>query len=99
MISVAEAMVTKHDATAYNDITADDLALTVPASNSVLYGDTNGDGSVTMLDVLRLAKHVAGMISLTGDQLAAADVNHDNSVTMLDTLRLAKYVAGIIASL
>lgn len=69
------------------------------ASVNVAYdyvlGDFNGDGDVTILDVLALLKHVAGISTLNGN----LDVNKDGSVTIIDVLHLLKFVARIITSL
>ena len=58
------------------------------------YGDVNGDGSVTLHDLLRLGKSIAG-IEGTFIYKAAADVNVDGKVTLHDLLRLGKSIAGI----
>ncbi len=55
-------------------------------------GDVTADGNVNIMDVLRLAKLVAGW-TVEADQLAV-DVTGDGSTNIMDVLRLAKYVAG-----
>ncbi|MBQ7715726.1 MAG: peptidoglycan-binding protein [Clostridia bacterium] len=62
--------------------------LTVP-------GDANGDGRVTMSDVLVMRKHIAGVISMTGEQKARGDITGDGLITMSDVLKIRKKVAGI----
>ncbi|MBR3289681.1 MAG: hypothetical protein IKI63_02760, partial [Clostridia bacterium] len=67
-------------------------------SDDTVYGDADGDGKVSMKDVLRIRKFIAGFIK--GDFLMtdffAADVNHDNSVDMKDVLLIRKFIAGLI---
>ena len=62
---------------------------------AAIYGDADGDGSVTMKDVLLLRKHIAGL-SATVDSVAA-DVNGDNSIDMKDVLLMRKFIAGLIS--
>ena len=56
-----------------------------------MLGDTNGDGSITILDLMRLANFFAGNAEINEGN---ADVNSDGSVTILDLMRLANYFAG-----
>ena len=58
------------------------------------YGDVNGDGNVTLHDLLRLGKSIAG-IEGTTIYKSAADVNADGKITLHDLLRLGKSIAGI----
>ncbi|MBQ2941320.1 MAG: InlB B-repeat-containing protein [Clostridia bacterium] len=59
---------------------------------NVIPGDVNGDGEVTRMDLLRLAKHFSGFEVVIDE--AAANVNGDDSVTRMDLLRLAKHFSG-----
>jgi len=60
----------------------------------VLYGDTNGDAEITILDLLRVQKHLLKSITLTGCENLASDVNKDGSVTILDLLLVQKHLLG-----
>ena len=57
----------------------------------VVLGDVNGDGIVSILDLMRLANYFANGVNI---DLANADVNNDGTVTILDLMRLANYFAG-----
>ena len=57
-----------------------------------IYGDINGDGEITTLDLLKIQKHILNKSSLTGAYLKAADVNKDGSITTLDLLRIQKHI-------
>ncbi len=60
--------------------------------NTVVTGDTNGDGTVSILDLLRVQKHILGSTTLTDYNLKAADTNSDNKVDILDLLRVQKHI-------
>ena len=59
-------------------------------------GDTSGDGEVTILDLLRVQKHLLGSSKLTDYNLVAGDTNADGEVTILDLLRIQKYILKTI---
>lgn len=61
----------------------------------VIYGDTNGDGAVTSVDLLIAQKHILGISKLKGAYLTAADSGKDGSVTSIDLLRTQKQILGI----
>lgn len=60
------------------------------------YGDINGDGEISLKDLLQLRKYLADMIK-TIDK--AADVNADGTVNMKDVLMLRMYLAEQISVL
>ncbi|MGN0394798.1 MAG: dockerin type I domain-containing protein, partial [Coprococcus sp.] len=60
----------------------------------VIYGDVNGDGAITALDLLKIQKHLMGSASLSDAYLAAANVKHSSSVSALDLLKVQKYIMG-----
>lgn len=60
----------------------------------VLYGDTNGDGEINIVDLLRVQKHILGASTLTGSQAIALDVNKDSKVDIIDLLRVQKHILG-----
>lgn len=60
----------------------------------VIYGDASGDGEITILDLLRVQRHLLGTIKLEGAYLKASDVNKDNEVTILDLLKIQKHLLG-----
>ncbi len=66
---------------------------------SVVYGDVNGDGYVSIDDATLVQKYIADIIDFTDDQVAAADTDHDGDISISDVTRIQKYVADIIDSL
>lgn len=61
----------------------------------VLYGDTNGDGSISILDLLRTQKHLLGSSKLSAPYSTAADVSKDGEVSILDLLRIQKHLLDV----
>ena len=70
-----------------------------PTKPEQIIGDVNDDGSVTVLDATMLQKYIAGLVSLSNEQLALADTNGDGSVTVLDATEIQKYLAGLVTAL
>ena len=60
----------------------------------VLYGDTNSDGKINALDLLRVQKHILGTNKLTGVYYKAADVSKDGNINALDLLKVQKHILG-----
>ncbi len=58
----------------------------------VVFGDTNSDGKVSIVDLVRVQKHLLEVISLGGLQNTAADVNHDGKISILDLVRVQKHL-------
>ena len=65
-------------------------------SDTVLYGDVNGDGNVNKLDRAFFARYLAGWPEYPADviDMAAADVNDDGKVNKLDRAILTRHLAG-----
>ena len=60
----------------------------------VIYGDVNADGKISLVDLLRIQKHLLGTSALSGAYKTAADVSKDGAVTILDLLRVQKHLLG-----
>ena len=58
----------------------------------VVTGDASGDGEITILDLLKVQKHLVSSAKLDGAYLKAADTNDDKEVTILDLLRVQKVI-------
>ncbi len=63
-----------------------------------LFGDVNGDGEITAVDIVRLKKYFAEYDAISGASSvgigAGADANGDGNITALDVIRLKKYLAA-----
>ncbi len=60
----------------------------------VIYGDINGDGNITILDLLKVQKLILGSTNLSGAYKTATDVNKDGKTTILDLLKVQKHILG-----
>lgn len=57
------------------------------------YGDTDGNGSITISDVTYIQRYLAEMVVFNNLQLTIADVNSDGKVDINDATHLQKYLA------
>ena len=72
-----------------------DGAETVFASGYVVVaGDINGDGAVTISDLIKLRNHLLGTGELTGLSLAAADVDRSGTAAINDLIRIRNHLLG-----
>lgn len=81
-----------------------DVFITI-IDDSLLCGDCNGDGVVSILDALIAAQHAAGLYTITGDDFTRCNVtgllepDPAAVVDILDALFIARYSAGFPTSL
>jgi len=57
-------------------------------------GDNDGDGEITILDLLRIQKYLLKAVNFTDAQLKASDINQDGVVDVLDLLLVQKHLLG-----
>lgn len=60
----------------------------------VIYGDVDGDGSISAVDYVQVKNHIMGNGSLNGSKAIAADVNKDGSVSAVDYVNIKNYIMG-----
>lgn len=65
----------------------------------VIYGDVNGDGKISSLDLRIAQRHILGSVPINGYYLTAADVSKDGKVTSLDLRMAQRYILGIASSI
>ena len=61
---------------------------------SFIWGDVNGDGSVSMQDITTLYLYMMGDILLDDAQRTAADIDGDGTIGFLDVSALSLYLLG-----
>jgi len=83
-----------------NDSTAQKYAesynrkfIDIGAIPSVVFGDVNEDGEVTLKDVVIIRRYIAGGWNVEINE-ATADVDKDGEVTLKDVVLLRRYIAG-----
>ncbi|MEI6578076.1 MAG: DUF6273 domain-containing protein, partial [Eubacteriales bacterium] len=67
-------------------------------NTTVVKGDVNGDGKISVTDAIKALQDSSGVIVLTEIEREAADVNNDNNISVTDALKILQYVSGIITS-
>ena len=67
-------------------------------SAAVIYGDTDGDGEISVTDALLTLQGSVAKINLTAEQSAAANVDGDGKVTVTDALLILQKSVGKIQS-
>ena len=60
----------------------------------VVYGDNDGDGKISIVDLLKVQKQILGYTRMNGAYLEASDVDKDNKVTIVDLLKVQKHILG-----
>lgn len=85
---------TRMDATVANGVitvSSDEGGLFAVAGEEIVsYGDTNGDGKLSLIDILRVIRHlIAQPVSI---DLSAADINGDAAISLADALQILKTI-------
>lgn len=65
------------------------------AYDVVIFGDLNGDGKISNVDLVRLTKHILTIDTLDGAALAAADVGGDGKISNKDLVAVQKHILNI----
>ena len=60
-----------------------------------LLGDVDGNGSVNMVDYIKVRQHAQAVSFLTDYALACADVNGDGNVNMVDYIKVRQHAQNI----
>ncbi|MDY2606819.1 MAG: dockerin type I domain-containing protein, partial [Lachnospiraceae bacterium] len=61
----------------------------------VIYGDVNGDGKISILDMTRQKRDILGISKLSGATLIAGDVNKNNGIDIRDMTQIKRDILGI----
>lgn len=65
------------------------------AYETVIFGDLNGDGKISNVDLVRLTKQILQIEALTGANLVAADVGSDGKISNKDLVAVQKHILNI----
>lgn len=66
-----------------------------PEGTELLSGDVNGDGKVSVVDLLKVRKAILGSTKLSEEEQTRADVNQNGKIDIVDLLRIQKNILGI----
>ena len=61
-----------------------------------VYGDIDGNGSPTIIDVLRLNQYLLSLTEITPQAMANADVNRDGKIDDSDAMNILKSLVGLV---
>lgn len=65
----------------------------------LIYGDVNGDGKISTIDLRMIQKHILGTAVMEEIALVPADVNGDGKASTIDLRMIQKYILGLSDSL
>ncbi len=60
----------------------------------LLFGDVNGDGKLSVSDMIKVRNHILQTAILEGIQLASADCNHDSKISVSDMIKIRNQILG-----
>ena len=61
---------------------------------AVIYGDSNGDGKITIKDIILIQRNILGYTKLVGAYKEAGDVNKDGKITIKDIILIQRNILG-----
>lgn len=64
------------------------------STKTVILGDVNQNGVVSVADVLMIQNYLAGKITFTGEEKIAADFNKDGKIGTADVLAIQNHIAS-----
>ena len=67
---------------------------TAPPVGTMIYGDVNGDGYVSVADATLIQKHSVALTFIADKYLVLGDVNSDGVINVLDATVIQKYLVG-----
>lgn len=64
------------------------------AYDVVVYGDANGDGAISLIDIVRVQRIMLGKVEANGAYKAAADATRDGKISLVDIVRIQRHMLG-----
>jgi hypothetical protein len=72
-----------------------DGSAVVRTYTAAMSGDTNGDGKITITDMIATKAHLLGSSALTGAAQHGADANGDGNISITDFIQIKSHILGI----
>lgn len=69
--------------------------VTTPVGTDGIYGDVNGDKTISVKDATAIQKHIASLDTIPAAYQPLADVNGDNVISIKDATAIQKYSARL----
>jgi ATP-binding cassette subfamily B protein len=66
----------------------------ITVSTAYALGDVNGDGEISNVDLIMVARHIVHLNTLTAEQIARADMNSNGSIDNVDLIRIARIIVA-----
>ena len=63
----------------------------------VIYGDVNGDGKISLADMVMVQRQLLQIKILDGPHFTAMDTNHDKTCSLADMVIIQRHLLGIAA--
>lgn len=73
---------------------AGDTTCNVCGYTTVVKGDANGDGAISVTDMVMVKSHLLRKSTITGSAAKAADTNGDGSITITDFIQIKAHILG-----
>ncbi len=61
----------------------------------VIYGDVNGDGNVSLIDMVYIKRDILGINKLSGTKVIAANTNKKDGIGLIDMVYIKRQILGI----
>lgn len=61
----------------------------------IVKGDSNGDGDISLIDLLHVQKYILESMNLDDLSFKALDINNDNQVNLFDLLKIQLHILGV----
>ena len=63
-------------------------------SKPIAKGDVNGDGTISLADIVAIKRHILGFELLTDDKFKAADIDDSGSISLTDYVKVKRHILG-----
>ena len=78
----------------YRGVTANFEVNVLPSQGTLITGDVNGDGVISIVEATMLQKYLANLVTFDDEQIAVADTNGDGSVSIADATQIQNILQG-----
>ena len=65
-----------------------------PEVPSVSKGDVNGDGTISLPDLVAIKRHILEFELLTGDKFTVADIDGNGTISLADYVKVKRHILG-----